>query len=32
VPLNGVSANLAIDASNIYWSNYNEGTVMRRSK
>jgi hypothetical protein len=32
VPLNGVSANLAIDTSNIYWSNYNEGTVMRRSK
>jgi hypothetical protein len=32
VPLNGVSANLAIDRSNIYWSNYNEGTVMRRSK
>jgi hypothetical protein len=32
VPLNGVSANLAIDDSNIYWSDYNEGTVMRRSK
>jgi hypothetical protein len=32
VPLNVVSANLAIDSSNIYWSNYNEGTVMRCSK
>jgi hypothetical protein len=31
-PLDAVSANLAIDRSNIYWSNYNQGTVMRRSK
>lgn len=32
VPLDGVSANLAIDDSSIYWSNPNEGTIMRQSK
>ena len=32
VPLDRVSANFAIDEQNLYWSNYDEGTVNRRRK